>query len=610
MSSRPLPSYRETMQEDRRLLLDRFKLMDLAIKVVGVGSVGTFCGILLLMASEHDPLFLQVKQARPSVLEAYAGKSLHANHGQRIVHGCRMMQSASDLFLGWTEGEAGRHFYIRQLKDMKIKPMVEVFTPSVMLQYAEFCGWTLAHAHARSGEPAKISGYLGKSDKFDEAIADFSVAYADQSERDHEVLMKAVRAGKLEALIEEDRPVTRCRPAPMDHVPANADELYFERGGPIQGFVHRLAVRWGLGHSIGTRILGFLAVTWLPLVVLALLEGRALGSSPQESLLLDFGTYARFFLGVPLLLIAEPVVGPRLTAAGLQFVKGGFVRPEDYPAFERAIARAAKWRESVGAELMILAVAVTGAWLFTPETLTGEVIASWRSPNSPGAPLGISLTALWYRLIAVPILQFFWYRWLWRLFVWASFLWSVSRLNLNLVGTHADQAGGLGFLGTAHMSLGIFAVALSSVLSAEAAFLIVFHHATIETFQVPFAVLIVAVELMFLGPLLIFTPLLLRTRLSWLRDYGLLVTRYNRAFHEKWILGQAAADEPLLGSADIQSLADLGSSFEYLRGMKVVPFSLRVVIQLALVTSLPCLPLILLVVPVGQILDLLTKAVF
>lgn len=195
-------NYRETLQEDRRLLLDRFKLMDMAIKVVGVGSVGTFCGILLLMASEHDPLFLQFKHARPSVLEPYAGKSLHSNNGERVVHGCRMMQSASDLFLGWTEGEAGRHYYIRQLKDMKIKPMVEVFTPGVMRQYAEICGWTLAHAHARSGDPAKISGYLGKSDKFDEAIADFSVAYADQSEKDHEVLMNAVRAGKLEVFIE------------------------------------------------------------------------------------------------------------------------------------------------------------------------------------------------------------------------------------------------------------------------------------------------------------------------------------------------------------------------------------------------------------------------
>ena len=195
--------YRETLQADRRLLLDRFQLVDAALKVVGVGSVGTYCAILLLMASEDDPLFLQVKQARPSVLEAYAGGSPHANHGERIVHGCRMLQSASDIFLGWVEGEAGRHFYIRQLRDMKIKPMVEVFTAAVMQEYAALCGWALAHAHARSGEPARISGYLGKNDSFDKAIADFSTAYADQSERDYEVLRKAARAGKIEVEIED-----------------------------------------------------------------------------------------------------------------------------------------------------------------------------------------------------------------------------------------------------------------------------------------------------------------------------------------------------------------------------------------------------------------------
>jgi hypothetical protein len=137
------------------------------------------------------------------VLEPYAGKSVHANEGQRIVHGCRMMQSASDIFLGWTEGVEGRQHYIRQLKDMKIKPLVEVFTPGVMREYADVCGWTLAHAHARSGEPARISGYLGKGDKFDEAIADFASAYADQTERDHDVLLRAVRAGKLEVINEE-----------------------------------------------------------------------------------------------------------------------------------------------------------------------------------------------------------------------------------------------------------------------------------------------------------------------------------------------------------------------------------------------------------------------
>jgi uncharacterized protein (DUF2252 family) len=196
-------AYRESLAEQFRTLLDRYQIMDFAVKVVGVGSVGTLCGVMLLMASERDPIFLQVKQARASVLEPYAGKSRHTNHGQRVVVGYKLMQAASDIFLGWTKGPYG-DFYMRQLKDVKIKVLVELFTPSVMSIYAEACGWCLARAHARSGEPAKIAGYLGKGDKFDEAIADFSVAYADQSERDHEVLVKAVREGKLEVQIEEE----------------------------------------------------------------------------------------------------------------------------------------------------------------------------------------------------------------------------------------------------------------------------------------------------------------------------------------------------------------------------------------------------------------------
>ena len=159
---------------------------------------------MLLLASEKDPLFLQVKEAGPSVLEAYAGKSIYRNHGQRIVNGCRLMQSASDLFLGWTVGPDGRQFYVRQLRDMKIKMLVEMFKRTTMMQYAELCGWTLARAHARGGEPATISGYLGKSDKFDRAIADFSIAYADQSERDHKVLTKAVKDRRLKVVIERE----------------------------------------------------------------------------------------------------------------------------------------------------------------------------------------------------------------------------------------------------------------------------------------------------------------------------------------------------------------------------------------------------------------------
>ncbi|MEI6335959.1 MAG: DUF2252 domain-containing protein [Methylococcaceae bacterium] len=194
--------YRATLAEDRRLLLDRYEYKDIAMKVVGVGSVGTRCSIMLLMGGADDPLFLQVKEARASVLEPYAGQSAYSNHGQRVVMGQRLMLSASDIFLGWTEGKLGNHFYIRQMRDMKLKAMVELFSPSVMNQYAQLCGWALACAHARSGDAAKIAGYLGKKEDFDEALADFSESYADQNEKDYKALVRAVQEGRLDVYIE------------------------------------------------------------------------------------------------------------------------------------------------------------------------------------------------------------------------------------------------------------------------------------------------------------------------------------------------------------------------------------------------------------------------
>jgi uncharacterized protein (DUF2252 family) len=199
-----LQRYRDTLQEDRRVLLDRYQYKDVALRVVGVGSVGTWCGVALLMAGDDDPLFLQVKEARPSVLEPYAGASSYANQGQRVVTGQRLMQAASDLFLGWTETADGRHYYVRQLRDMKVKPMVETFSPSILEQYAVACGWALARAHARSGEAALLSGYLGPGDNFDRALASFALAYADQNEQDHAALHKAVKAGRIAAVVEKD----------------------------------------------------------------------------------------------------------------------------------------------------------------------------------------------------------------------------------------------------------------------------------------------------------------------------------------------------------------------------------------------------------------------
>jgi uncharacterized protein (DUF2252 family) len=191
-------SYRETLNDDHKILLDHYEIQDLAVKVVGVGSVGTRCAILLLMADNDDPLFLQVKEARTSVLEPYAGKSSYANRGQRIVAGQRLMQSASDIFLGWAVGPDGNHFYVRQLWDGKIKPVVEIYDEDWMLEYADACGQVLARAHANSADPAMISGYLGGTGRFDRAVADFAVAYADQNEADHAAFLKAIRNGKIE----------------------------------------------------------------------------------------------------------------------------------------------------------------------------------------------------------------------------------------------------------------------------------------------------------------------------------------------------------------------------------------------------------------------------
>jgi uncharacterized protein (DUF2252 family) len=194
-------AYRATLQDDRRRLLERFELVDVARKVVGVGSVGTRAFIGLLQGrDQQDPLFLQVKEATASVLEGHLPKSRYKQHGQRVVDGQRMMQAASDIYLGWTRGvDVNRHFYWRQLRDMKGSAEVEAMAPLGLRFYAGICGWTLARAHARSGDPVAIAAYLGEGDQFDRSISDFAKRYAEQNELDYQAFAKAIRSGRLEA---------------------------------------------------------------------------------------------------------------------------------------------------------------------------------------------------------------------------------------------------------------------------------------------------------------------------------------------------------------------------------------------------------------------------
>jgi len=202
-TAKTLADYRASLAEHLRVLFDRYRYRDMAIKVVGVGSVGTMCTVVLFTAADEDPLFLQVKEARASVLEPYAGKSPYESHGQRVIEGLRLMQAASDIFLGYTHGHGvDRDFYVRQLRDVKVGALVETMDVETLRFYARLCGRALARAHARSGDPATLSGYMGSSRVFDEAVAEFAVAYADQAERDHRKLLDAIRDGKIRTINE------------------------------------------------------------------------------------------------------------------------------------------------------------------------------------------------------------------------------------------------------------------------------------------------------------------------------------------------------------------------------------------------------------------------
>jgi hypothetical protein len=390
---------------------------------------------------------------------------------------------------------------------------------------------------------------------------------------------------------------------PMGLTLPNEAELDFARGGPVNRFMQRIGVAKGEDLSITRRVLSFLAVTWVPLLAFALVDGRALGPTPRESMLLDFATYARFFLTVPLLVIAEKIIGPQLRDAALRFLRDGLVRREDLPAVKVAIEKVRHRREALGPELSLLGISFITAWYLSADQWYAGGASSWKSFEVTGG--GTSLAGLWYQFFAIPFVQFLILRWLWRLIIWTLFLYRMSRLDLSLAATHPDGAGGLGFLGIAHSFLGIISFGLGMIVSADAAFRIFFEGATIKTFQWVFVSYVAINEVLVLGPLLLFIPLLFRTRLEWLRTYDSLALRYDRTFHEKWVNNTLAPEEPLLGTADIQSLADLGNSIDRVRAMNVIPFDKWLILQIAIISALPGVPLLFMLMPVMEILQIL-----
>jgi hypothetical protein len=377
-------------------------------------------------------------------------------------------------------------------------------------------------------------------------------------------------------------------------------------GGPT----HRLMLRLRLLKSRAPQIVRGAALlslfAWLPLLSLSAYEGHLVGKV-QIPFLLDFGVHARLLLSLPLMILVEIVVGPRLGTAAALLIGRGLVRPEQHGRFERAVDEALRTRDSATLEVALLALAYAGAFMSLGISLSFAA-SSWDLLIGPSGPR-LTLAGIWSTFVSVPLYQFLLYRTMARLIIWSRFLLAMARLDLQIVPTHPDRAGGLGFLGGAHRPIGLLAVAVGTVLAGRYCSEILYGGATLATLRAPIASFVAVMLVLCLGPLVVFMPGLIAARRRGLVEYGGLALRYVTEFDRKWLRGGAPAGEELLGSGDIQSLADLGSAFERIEQMRPVPFGLKDVSSLAAACLVPMLPVFATAMPIEEILKTAIKII-
>jgi hypothetical protein len=377
-------------------------------------------------------------------------------------------------------------------------------------------------------------------------------------------------------------------------------------GGPLYRIGQRIGLAGRQAHAVA-RIASILPlITWLPLLILTLIRGTAFGNTVELPFLQDFGAYTRFLIAIPLFLVAENVIGPLIAEAAEHFILSGVIGEKDYPAFYRAVEEGLRSRDSVVAEIiiMLIAYAVAIAFFF----VRAVHVSTWYATRTDSG-VTPTLSGWWLLLFCMPLLQFLLLRWIWRIFLWFQFLNRVSKLDLNLYPTHPDQAGGLGFVGETQRLFSILLFAYSTGAAGVIANEILYDHATLKHYVPMIAAYVLSALIIILGPLAVFTRRLLMTRLRGLHDYGTLATNYTGSFQKKWIGSVPPTGEPLLGSSDIQSLADLGNSYSFVERMNPFPINPRTPIQLAFAALLPMTPLLLTVMPAKEIFKLLLKMI-
>jgi hypothetical protein len=389
-----------------------------------------------------------------------------------------------------------------------------------------------------------------------------------------------------------------------DQALTNQPMLLLTEGGPTYRIEKRLGLIRENSPCIMRRTFLSILLTWVPLLALSALQGTAVGHHVAMPFLRDFAVHARFILSVPLLIFAEVILGPHLGHASVHFIHSGLVLEEDFKRFDSAVEQGLRWRDSTVAELLLALL----AYILAITSLKSMAVqaSTWHVAHS-GSTVSLTWAGWWFVLFCVPLFQFLTLRWLWRLFLWGQFLWRMSKLNLNLIPTHPDEAAGLAFVGEAHryFSMILFAVSIAtaSVLAND----IVYDNISLSHFVPAIAVYVIAAVGILVAPLCVFCPILFQTKRSGLLRYGTLATEYTSSFQKKWIESPRPQDEELLGTGDIQSLADLGNSFSFIEKMGPLPTGHRTLIIFILACLIPMAPLLLTKMPLEEVVKMLVK---
>jgi len=380
-------------------------------------------------------------------------------------------------------------------------------------------------------------------------------------------------------------------------------------GGPLFQLLRRAHLSDDALMLVRQRVVVIALLAWLPLLVLSALEGHMLGGSVAIPFLLDVEAHVRFLVAMPLLIIAELVVYRRMRPVVQQFLERNLIPESAMMRFEGAIESAFRLRNSVLAEgLLIAFVYGVGILIIWRQYVALDATTWYATQFAEGSKL--SLAGMWYCYVSLPIFQFLLVRWYFRLVIWTRFLWQVSHIELSLIPMHPDRVGGLGFLANTVFAFTVLAVAHGALVAGQIANRVFFVGATLPDFKAEIAVVLILMLCAVLGPLLVFAPQLAQAKRKGLREYGTLAQRYVREFDRKWLRGGAPADEPFVGSADIQSLADLGNSYEVVRTMRTAPITRDAVVGLAAATLVPIVPLLLTMMPLEELLKKLFAILF